>query len=148
MLTSGFDDSRQWLTRGEAAQAGNTKKAPPTFASGASEGITNNWGQPLWGASLLFVTHHVADSEPDEVCLHEPQSGDDGIVDMPSLDCVGAGEVFQSFPLPPDGVGVGRRRHEKLARGFVSGLALCAGSSPLSIFVCSTHAARAVSQLA
>ena len=36
MPTSGFDDGTQWLTRGEAAQAGRTKKAPPTFA-GESE---------------------------------------------------------------------------------------------------------------
>jgi hypothetical protein len=40
-----------------------------------------------------------------------------------TLDCVGACEVFQSFPPPPDVVRVGRRRHDKL-RGFVSGLAL------------------------
>jgi hypothetical protein len=59
---------------------GANKKGPADFRQRGLGGITHNRGQPLCGASLLFVTHHVADSEPDEVGLHELQSGDDGIV--------------------------------------------------------------------
>jgi hypothetical protein len=120
MLTSGFDDGRQWLIKGEAAQAGRTQKRLRRLSPARPRRDHPQSGPAALGASLLFVRRHVADSEPDEVGLHEPQSGDDGIVDMLSLDRVGAGEVFQSFPLPLDVVRVGGRRHEKLARDFVS----------------------------
>jgi hypothetical protein len=47
MLTSGFDDSRQWLTKGEAAQAGRTEKSPADFRQQVSE------RSPTIGASRL-----------------------------------------------------------------------------------------------
>jgi hypothetical protein len=54
------------------------KKGSADFRQRGLGGITHSPGQPLSvrrsyssGASLLFVTHQVADSEPDEVGLHE-----------------------------------------------------------------------------
>ena len=76
-------------------------------------------GPAAYGASLLSVTPLVADSEPDDIGLHEGQSYDDEISDVLPFDRVGAREIVENFPLPPDVIRVGRRRHEKPARGLV-----------------------------